>query len=158
MLVITFLPSSKCLLISWLQSSSAVIFGAQENQICHCFIVSTSISHEVIGLDAMIFVFWMLSFKPVFLLFSFTFLVAFLTSLVVQVVKNLPAMWKIWVWSLGWEDPLEKGTVTHSSILTWKIPWTEEPGRLQSLRLQRVKHDWATLTSLHFFHFHQEAL
>jgi len=46
-----------------------------------------------------------------------------------------------WVQSLGWEDPLEKGMVTHSSILAWEIPWTEEPGRLQSMGSQRVRHD-----------------
>ena len=53
----------------------------------------------------------------------------FRASLVAQLVKNLPAMWEIWVWSLVWEDPLEKGTATHSSILAWRIPWTKEPGR-----------------------------
>ena len=53
-----------------------------------------------------------------------------LNSLVAQTVKNLPAMWKIWVHSLGWEDPLEKGTATHSSIPAWSIPWAEEPGGL----------------------------
>ena len=52
-----------------------------------------------------------------------------MTSLVAQTVKNLPVMWKTWVQSLGWEDPLEKGMATHSSILAWRIPWTEEPGR-----------------------------
>ena len=62
-------------------------------------------------------------------------------SLVAQLVKTLPAMRKTWVRSLGWEDPLDKGTTTHSSILAWRIPWTEEPGRLQSLGLQRVRHD-----------------
>ena len=62
-------------------------------------------------------------------------------SLVAQLVKNLPAVWETWVCSLGWEDPLEKGTATHSSILAWRIPWTEELGRLQSIRLQRVGHD-----------------
>ena len=51
-------------------------------------------------------------------------------SLVAQMVKNLPAMWETWVWSLGWEDPLEKGTATHSTILAWRIPWIEEPDRL----------------------------
>ena len=56
-------------------------------------------------------------------------------------VKHLPTMWKIRVQSLGWEDPLEKEMATHSSILTWKIPWTEEPGRLQFMGLQRVGHD-----------------
>ena len=60
-------------------------------------------------------------------------------SLVVQMVKNLPAMWETWVQSLGWEDPLEKGTATHSSTLAWRIPWTEEPDRLQSMGSHRVR-------------------
>jgi len=60
---------------------------------------------------------------------------------VAQTVKHLPAMWKTWIQSLGWEDPLEKGMATHSSTLAWKIPWMEEPGRLQSMGLQRVGHD-----------------
>ena len=58
--------------------------------------------------------------------------------------KNLPAneeMWEIWVQSLGQEDPLEKEMATHSSILAWRIPWTEEPDRLQCMGLQRVRHD-----------------
>ena len=59
----------------------------------------------------------------------------------VQLVKKLPAVWETWIGSLEWEDPLEKGMATHSSILTWRIPWTEEPGRLQSMELQRVGHD-----------------
>ena len=58
-------------------------------------------------------------------------------------VKNLPAMREAWVWSLGWEDPLEEGMATHSSIPAWRIP-TEEPGRLQSIGMQRVRHDRAT--------------
>ena len=53
-----------------------------------------------------------------------------------QTVKNLPAVRETWVQSLGWEDPLQKGMATHSSILAWTIPWTEEPGRLQSMGLQ----------------------
>ena len=52
------------------------------------------------------------------------------TSLVAQMVKNLPAMWETWVQSLGWEEPLEEGMAIHSSVLTWRIPWTEEPGGL----------------------------
>ena len=52
-----------------------------------------------------------------------------------QTVKNLPAMWETWVQSLGWEDPLEAGMATDSSILSWRIPWTEEPGGLQSMGL-----------------------
>ena len=58
-----------------------------------------------------------------------------------QTVKRLSAMLEAQVRSLGWEDPLEKEMATHSSILAWKIPWTEEPGRLQSMGLQRVVHD-----------------
>ena len=58
-----------------------------------------------------------------------------------QLVKNLPAMQDTWVPSLGWEDPLEKDMASPSSILAWRIPWTEEPGRPQSIELQRVGHD-----------------
>ena len=58
-----------------------------------------------------------------------------------QTIKNLPAMWETWVQSLGQEDVLEKGMATHSSILAWRIPWTEEPGGLQSMGLLRVGHD-----------------
>ena len=61
--------------------------------------------------------------------------------LVAQLIKNLPAMQETPVQSLGWEDPLEKGMATHSSILAWRIPWTEETGGLQSIDLQRVGHD-----------------
>ena len=67
-------------------------------------------------------------------------------SLVAQMIKNLPVMQETWVRSLGQEVPLEKEMVTHSSILAWRIPWTEELGKLQSMGLQRVRHDWATNT------------
>ena len=65
----------------------------------------------------------------------FRFVIAFLprfslASLVAQMLKHLPAMWETWVRYLGWEDPLEREMATHSSILAWKIPWMEEPGRL----------------------------
>ena len=66
-------------------------------------------------------------------------------SLVAQMVKNPLAMQETWVWFLGWEDTLEKGTVTHSTILAWRIPWTEEPGRLQSMGSQ----SWTWLTNFH---------
>ena len=115
------------------------------------------------GPDAMILDFWMLNFKPVFLLSCFTFTKRLFSSsslssirwchlhiwgywyfswlpLVAQMVKNLPAMQETWVWSLGWEDPLEEGTAIHSSILAWRIPWT--------MGWQRVRHDWETFTSL----------
>ena len=59
----------------------------------------------------------------------------------VETVKNLPAMWETWVQSLGQEDPLEEQMATHSSILAWRIAWTEEPWRLQSMGLPRVGHD-----------------
>ena len=65
-------------------------------------------------------------------------------SPVAQMVKNLPAMQETQVRSLGREDSLEKGMPAHSSILAWKIPWTEKPGRLQTMGSQRVRHDWAT--------------
>ena len=64
-----------------------------------------------------------------------------LSSLVAQMVKRLPTMQETQVWSLGQEDPLEKEMETHSSILAWKIPRIEEPGRLQSMESQRVGHD-----------------
>ena len=62
-------------------------------------------------------------------------------SLVAQMVKNLPAVQETRVQSLLWEDPLAKGMVTHSSILAWRIPWTEEPGGLQRMGSQRVRRD-----------------
>ena len=67
-----------------------------------------------------------------------------------QTVKRLPAIWETRVWSLGWEDPLGKEMATHSSTLAWKIPWREEPCRLQSMGSQRVGHNWATSLGLHF--------
>ena len=62
-------------------------------------------------------------------------------SLVTQMVMNLPAMQETWVHSLGWEDPQEEGMAIHPSVLAWRIPWTEEPGGLQSMGSQRVRHD-----------------
>ena len=61
--------------------------------------------------------------------------------MVAQVVKNLFSMWETCVQSLGWEDPLEEGIAIYSRILAWRIPWIEEPGSLQSIGLQRVRHD-----------------
>ena len=65
-------------------------------------------------------------------------------SLVAQTVKNPPTMWETWLRSLGWEDSLKKGMTTHLVFLPGESPWTEEPGRLQSMGLQRVGHDLAT--------------
>ena len=67
-------------------------------------------------------------------------------SLVAQLVKNPPAAQETWIRSLGWEGPLDKGKATHSGILGWKIPWAGEPGKLQSMGSQRVRHDWVTNT------------
>ena len=73
----------------------------------------------------------------------------FVNSLVAQTVKRLSTMRETRVWSLGWEDPLEKEMTTDSRTIAWKIPGTEEPGRLQSMRSQRVRHDWVTSLSLY---------
>ena len=68
-------------------------------------------------------------------------------SLVAQRLKHLPAMWETWVRSLSWEDHLEKEMAIHSSILAWRIPGREKSGRLQSMGLQRVRHDWSDLAA-----------
>ena len=80
-----------------------------------------------------------------------------LISLVAQTLKNLPIVQETQVWSLDWEDPLEKGMTVHSSILAWSIPWTEEPGGLQSMGLQRVGHDWATHTHTWTLYFNKKS-
>ena len=69
----------------------------------------------------------------------------------VQLVKNPPTVQEMQVQSLGWEDPLEKGMATHSSVLAWKVPWTEDSGRLQSMGSQRVQdvwRDWAHMLAM----------
>ena len=71
----------------------------------------------------------------------YAFFVATDSSLVAQMVKNLPAMQEMWVQSLGQENPLEKGMATHSSILVWEIPWKKEAGQLQSMGSKRAGHD-----------------
>ena len=89
----------------------------------------------------------------VFILFGFSHLsyktIAMLyigASLVAQMVKSLPAKWENQVWSLGWEDLLEKEMATHFSILAWRTPWMKQPGGLQFTGSQKVRCDWATLT------------
>ena len=73
----------------------------------------------------------------------------FLVSLIAQLVKNLPAMWETWVWSLDWEDPLGKGKAAHSSILGWRIPWTV------ACIVHGVAKSWTQLSEFHF-HFHHD--
>ena len=117
-LVIAFLPRSKHLLISWLQSWSAVILEPPKIK-------------RYLSLNAL---HWSLQGA----------------SPVAQMVKNLPAMQENWVRSLGWQDSLEEGVATHSSILAWIIPWTEKAGGVQSTGLQRVGNDWVTNTKHNF--------
>ena len=152
-------------------------------------IVFPSICHEVMVLDAMILVFWMLSFKSAFSLSSFTLILsnsliplcfvirvassAYLRLLIFLLAVLIPACvlfnlafhkdgasgkrillpmqetQEMWVSSLDQEDPLEKKMAIHSNILTWKIPWTEESGGLQSMGLQKVGHDWETKHNTH---------
>ena len=102
------------------------------------FINQSAFLHLLIGILSVTFCFLLpLSLTYVDLPTSF---LPVRSSLVAQSVKNLPAMQKIQVQSLGWEDSLEKGTATHSSILAWRSPWTEEPGGLQSMGSQRAGH------------------
>ena len=74
-------------------------------------------------------------------------------SLVAQIVKNPLAMWETWVGSMGWEDLLEEGMEIHSSILAWRIPWTDEPGGLQAMRSQKVRHDSGIKHSTQHTHY-----
>ena len=132
-----------------------------------------SSTHSLIGLFLSFFFFllscmsclYIVKINPwsVIILFSYSqgclfisFMVHIYTGLgergfwVAQMVKNLPAMRETWIWSLNWEESLDKGMVTHASIHAWRIPWTEDPGRLQSMGLQRVRYDWATNTHVHW--------
>ena len=76
-----------------------------------------------------------------------------MTLILTQIGKNVRAMQETWVPSLGWEDLLEKGMSTHSIILAWRIPWTEEPDGLQFMGLQRAGHNWLTNSFTCFFFF-----
>ena len=86
------------------------------------------------------------SLWPPLLLSSFSFKRGFPSG---SVIKNLPANTEIQVRSLGWEDPLEEGMATHSSVLAWKVPWTEEPGRPESVGSRRVRHEWSDYARTH---------
>ena len=74
-------------------------------------------------------------------IYIYVHICVYMAFLVAQMVKNQPAMQEIWIQSLGWEDPLEKVMAIHSNILAWRIPWTKEPGELQSMESQRVEHN-----------------
>ena len=144
-LIIAFLPRSKCLLISWLQSQSALILESKKIKSVTFSIVSTSICHEVMGLDAMILVFWMVSFKPAFPLSSFSFIkrlfsssslsaVTVVSSAYVRLMILLPAILipACASSSLAFHMMYSayKEMATHSSVLAWRIPGTGEPDGL----------------------------
>ena len=87
--------------------------------------------------------------------FSHSLFFTFFLSVVSQMVENPPAVQETWVQSLGREDTAKKGMAAHSIILAWRIPWTEEPGGLQSVGLQRVGHDWVANTYTQWFSNYQ---
>ena len=116
--------------------------GAQENKTCQGFHFFPCICHEVMGPVAMILDFWKLSFKPAFSLSSFILIKRLFSSSSFTAIRVVSFAY------------MEKARAPHSSTLAWKLPWVEEPGRLQSMGLLRVGHDWATSLSLFTFHFH----
>ena len=118
------------------------------------FLPSVFLSIRVFSIEMVLLIRWpkywscsfsIIPFKAYLGLISFR-----IASLVAQTVKRLSTMWETWVWSLGWEDPLENEMAIHSRTIDWKIPWTEEPGRLQTMGSQRVRHDWVTSLTLTF--------
>ena len=145
-LVITFLPRSKCLLISWLQLLSALILEPKEIQSPTVSIVSPSICHEVMEPDAMIsvltFNFYIINWSIIWVILSCLW-----ASLVAQSLKNLPTMQETQVQALGCEDPLEKEMATHFSILPWETPWT---GEWQAIPQKSDMTEWPTLSCFCF--------
>ena len=101
---------------------------------------SINVEEEVLNISKLLFIYLCRSLWKCTKVFG--------ASLVALLVKNPPAMQDTLVWFLGQEDPLEKGMASHSSILAWRTPWTEDPGGLQSMGSQRVRHDWATKHSI----------
>ena len=92
-------------------------------------------------LPMLLLYFWLIHSYLKLLTAAMNYSSLFRAPLLAQTVKNLPAMQEAWVWSLGWEDPLEKGMETHSSVLAWRISWTEEPDGPQSMASQSVRHN-----------------
>ena len=101
--------------------------------------------HLLLGREAMTNLDSILKSRDIILPTKVHIVKAIIFPVVAQTVKHPPTMLENWVRSLGWEDPLEKEMATHSSTLAWKIPWTEEPGRLQSMGSQGVRHNGATV-------------
>ena len=114
---IAFLPRSKCLLISRLQSPSAVILEPKKRKSVTVYIVSPSICHKVMGLDAMIFIFWMLSFKPTFSLSSFTFFKSLFSSSLLSAIRVVSPVY-LRLWCFSWQSWLE--LVLHPA---WHFAW-----------------------------------
>ena len=102
-------------------------------------------------LQARILEWFAISFSNIYMCVCMYIYIYDRASLVAQTVKRLSTMWETQIQSLGWEDPLEKEMTIPSSTIAWKIPWTEEPGRLQSMGSQRVRHDWATLSYIYIW-------
>ena len=133
-LVITFLPRSKCLLISWLQSPSAVILEPQKIKSATVSTVSPSISHELMGPDAMILVFWILSFKPTFSLSSFTFIKGFLVPLHHGVTKS-------WIQLSDWTELMFiRNSIYIFGQIRWRRKWQPTP-----VFLPGKSHGWRSL-------------
>ena len=113
-------------------------FQSKFKQSCRLTIEEILCDHRVLKSEILALKGSWVSFSPTFYTVR--------ASLVAQMVKNLPTIQETWVWALSCTDPLGKGMATHSSILAWRIPWTEDPGVLQSMRSQRVRHDLESFT------------
>ena len=133
--------------LSWTAEQSKSFFYFNDIQFLNfygsCFLVSIPPWHQENSPLAPCPKCFLCSFHKDFVALHLNHDTLWVAFLVAQVVKNPPAMWETWVWSLGWEDPLEEGMATHSSILAWRIPWTEEPGGLQFMGSWRAGHNWA---------------
>ena len=135
----TYLCKIQGLLQTWEVMKQAQAMGRQDYRCPHLFIFSGTFPH------------W---WTHHWLHWITLGLLHIRVSLVVEIVKTLPTVQETPVWSLGWEDALEKGMTTHSSVLAWRIPWTEEPGGLQSMELPMVGCDWVALTLPHLYFKH----
>ena len=109
--------------------------------------MNTEVNHNLLPFTFM-YTFMVYEYKDAYIHRYFNLIIV---SRVAQMVKRPPAMWETRAWSLGQEDPWEKKMATHPRTPAWKIPWTEELGRLQLMGSQRVRHDWATSLSVSFF-------
>ena len=135
------MPIDISLFLSSLSITMSKSIHVATNGVISFFIILSNIHCVCVYIYIYIYIYRYTTSLSISLSVEFRLLNEHYASLVAQTVKRLPAMRETWVRSLGGEDPLEKEMATHSSILAWKIPWTEETGRLQSMRAQRVRHD-----------------